>query len=361
MRSILYYISGHGYGHAVRSHQVIRALQEASLDIRIHVRTSAPDWLFSNLPRPVLFTCQSTDVGVIQPDSLRMDLAATLAACRDLHHRLPLLIEQEIDFVQAQKIDLIVGDIPPACFEIAARAKIPAAAITNFTWDVIYRAYAGAYPEFIPLIEKMTQFYGKATTALTLPYPCDMSMFPRRQPIPWIARRSSLTQSQARAAFGLPRTGTLVLLSFGGIGLDALPLKRLHEMTEFHFVATGAGRSEDNFHILEGPQRRYEDLLRAVDVVVTKPGYGIVADVLAHHVPILYTERGEFPEYPFLVRALNDLATEEFIPQEALRSGNLRPYLGRLLEKERNWQATELDGAQKAAQDLLGLLDHGAK
>jgi UDP:flavonoid glycosyltransferase YjiC (YdhE family) len=144
LRSILYYISGHGYGHAVRSHQVMRALQEASPDIRIHVRTTAPDWLFSNLPRPVLFTCQSTDVGVIQPDSLRMDLAATLAACRDLQHRLPLLIEQEIDFVQAQKIDLIVGDIPPACFEIAARAKIPAAAITNFTWDVIYRAYAGA-------------------------------------------------------------------------------------------------------------------------------------------------------------------------------------------------------------------------
>ena len=33
-------------------------------------------------------------------------------------------------------------------------------------------------------------------------------------------------------------------------------------------------------------QRKYEDLVRAVDVVVTKPGYGIVADVISHQVRV---------------------------------------------------------------------------
>ena len=308
--------------------------------------------------RQVAYTKQSLDVGVVQPNSLRMDLTATFRACRSLHDRLPSLAEQEVKFVKKEKIDLIVGDIPPVCFEIAARANIPSLAITNFTWDVIYRAYTDDHPGFVPLIEEMTRFYKKATLALTLPYPCDMRMFPRRQAIPWITRVSALTRNRARAAFGLPQSATIVLLSFGGLGLDNLPWQQLDEMTDFFFVTTApAGESRGNLLVLEGAQRHYEDLLRAVDVIVTKPGYGIVADVLAHRLPVLYTERGEFPEYPFLVQALSELATAEFIPQDALLSGNIRPYLLRLLEREQLWPSAQLNGAGVAAESILALLE----
>src|SRR5690606_2821723 len=155
---------------------------------------------------------------------------------------LPGLLDQEVEFVKQQKIDLIVGDIPPASFEIAARANIPSVAITNFTWDVIYSAYAEEYPEFIPLIEQMRAYYEKATLAATLPYPCDMSMFRRRDAIPWITRRSTLNRTQARTAFGLPQAGTIVLLSFGGLGLDGLPWQKLNALAEYYFVTTSAVR-----------------------------------------------------------------------------------------------------------------------
>ena len=357
LRSILYYITGHGYGHAVRSTQVIRALHQAAPDIRIHVRTTAPEWLFSVHPIPVSYSRQSIDIGVLQPDSLHMDLTATFQACRDLHSHLPVVLEQEVSFIKSQGIDLIIGDIPPAAFEIAARANIPSAAVTNFTWDVIYRAYAGEHPGFIPLIEKMTGSYSKATMALVLPYPCDMSMFPRRKAIPWITRVSALTKARARTAFGLPQSATIVLLSFGGIGLD-LPWQ-LFDETDFFFVATGpAEKSRKNLLVLDGTQRHYEDLLRAVDGIVTKPGYGIVADVLAHHLPVLYTERGEFAEYPFLVQALNDLAMADFIPQDELLGGNIGPYLRRLLKRQQFWPPVELNGANVAAANILSLLGH---
>ena len=357
LRSILYYITGHGYGHAVRSNQVIRALQEAASDLHVHVRSTAPEWLFSNHSRRVSHTRQTIDTGVIQPDSLRMDLDATFQASRDLHNRMPALLQQEVGFIREHGIDLIIGDIPPACFEIAARAAIPSVAITNFTWDVIYQAYTARHPGFASLIEEMQRFYAKATLALTLPYPCDMSTFPCREAIPWIARVSALTQRQAREIFGLPQSATVVLLSFGGLGLDKLPWQRLNAMTEFHFVTTAAFEpSRANLQILDVAQRRYEDLLRAVDVIVTKPGYGIVADVLAHQVPVLYTDRGEFPEYPFLVQALNELATADFIPRDALLSGNIRPYLARLLEKAPNWPSVSLNGAEAAAKRVLTLL-----
>ncbi len=47
---------------------------------------------------------------------------------------------------------------------------------------------------------------------------------------------------------------------------------------------------------------RYEDVVRAVDVVVTKPGYGIIAECLANDTALLYTSRGHFIEYDVLTR-----------------------------------------------------------
>lgn len=98
------------------------------------------------------------------------------------------------------------------------------------------------------------------------------------------------------------------------------------------------------------------DLIRAADVVVSKPGYGISADIIRQQIPLLYTDRGEFAEYPYLVQMLDDWGTAEFIPQEELISVNLTPYLRRLLNKEKNWPCIPMNGASIAAEKIMGLI-----
>jgi len=307
---------------------------------------------------PLKVIQQSIDVGIVQRDSLEMDLGATLEACETLYASVPAILERELAFIREEHIEVILGDIPPLCFEIAAHASIPSAAITNFTWDWIYRAYLGDYPRFEPMIEQMEGFYRKASLALTLPYPCDMGVFRRKESIPWIVRMSGLSKREAREKIGLPQTGVVVLLSFGGLGLKGLSLKSLETARDFFFVGTGKSpRREANVLVLAEAQRQYVDLVRAADIIVTKPGYGIVADAIAHQVPVLYTDRGEFPEYPQLVQALTDLATADFVPQEELFSGNLVPYLTRLLAKEQNWPQVALDGATRAAETVIVMID----
>ena len=353
MSSILYYITGHGYGHAVRSNQVISRLQGTSPDLKIHVRTTAPEWLFQGR---IFQSREAIDIGIVQKDSLDMDLDGTLQACQALHRNITGLIKQETDFVRAHQIRLIVGDIPPICFEIAAQASIDSVAIGNFTWSWIYRTYVRNYPRFTSLIEEMESFYRKATLALTLPYPCGMDVFPRQETVPWITRTSSLTKQEARRAFGLPESATIVLLSFGGLGLERLPWDKLKALGDFFFVTTGEPRKKiNNICFLPEAQRKYEDLVRAIDVVVTKPGYGIVADAIAHQARVLYTDRGEFAEYPCLVQALNECATAEFIPQDQLLLANLGPYLSRLLSKNPSWPVVPFDGAETAAKKILAL------
>jgi L-arabinokinase len=338
----------------MRSSQVIRALIKAAPGLEVHVRTTAPQWLF---PEAVSYSRRAIDVGIAQRDSLTMDLEATLQACLSLFDEAPRMIAEEQAFVRDHDVRLIVGDIPALGFEIAKRARIPSAAVTNFTWAGIYQAYVHERPAFSPIIEAMAQAYRNATVALALPYSFDLNLFPRTQPIPWIARQSGLDKISAREQFALPHSATVILLSFGGLGLKRLPWDRLKLMRHFSFVVTAEEKRRDgNVFILPDAQRHYEDLLRAVDVIVTKPGYGIVADAISHRVPVLYTDRGEFPEYAHLVAALNDCATAEFIPQTELFAGNIAPYLARLLAKDRHWPAVELNGAQVAAEKLLALI-----
>lgn len=357
MISVAYFMSGHGYGHAVRSNQVIRSLKEARPELEFYVRTTAPHWLLLDLAFTVSYESRAIDVGIMQKDSLEMSVEETLRACQNLHERMPTLIDEELAFIKEKKIRLVLGDIPPLCFEIADRASLPSVAIGNFTWDWIYRAYLPSFPSFLPLIREMESFYRKTTLALSLPFSCDMEIFPNQKSIPLIVRTSSLDKREARRRFGLPATAIVVLISFGGFGLERIRWERLKQIKDFFFVTTGpAFKAEKNILILPDAQPHYEDLVRAADVVVSKPGYGIVADIIAHRVRLLYTSRGDFPEYPFLVEMLNHWATSEFISQEELLRGNMGAYLKTLLDKQSNWSEVPLNGAEAAAEKILGLL-----
>jgi hypothetical protein len=66
---------------------------------------------------------------------------------------------------------------------------------------------------------------------------------------------------------------------------------------------------------------RYEDLVAAVDVVVTKPGYGIISECIANGTAIVYTGRGRFAEYPVLVREMPKYLRCAYLDQDGLRAG----------------------------------------
>jgi L-arabinokinase len=95
---------------------------------------------------------------------------------------------------------------------------------------------------------------------------------------------------------------------------------------------------------------RYEDLVRAVDVVVTKPGYGIIAECIANETAILYTLRGRFAEYDVLVREMPRFLRCAFIDHEALFAGCWREHLLRLLSAPPAPERPATDGAEVLAR-----------
>ena len=160
--SIAFYISGHGFGHAARQQTILRIL--AGQGIPVYVRTPAPHKFF-DFPN-VSYHDSRYDIGLIQPDSLTVDVPATVQWYQEFLGRQAALIETEVAFIGETGVQVVVSDMPPIAFEIAYAAGIPSLACTHFTWDWVYSAYAAKYPEIVPIVDALRESYGKATLAL---------------------------------------------------------------------------------------------------------------------------------------------------------------------------------------------------
>ena len=97
---------------------------------------------------------------------------------------------------------------------------------------------------------------------------------------------------------------------------------------------------------------RYEDLVRAVDVVVTKPGYGIISECIANDTALLYTSRGDFREYQVLVDAMPKYLRCAFIDHADLFAGHWQPHLD-ACSRSRPPTRPATNGADVAADILL--------
>ncbi|RJQ55043.1 MAG: hypothetical protein C4526_04415 [Nitrospiraceae bacterium] len=93
---ILYYVSGHGFGHSTRAIEVGRHLAPFARTIFC---TSAPQWLYDCYYGPGLeFRPVELDCGVIQHDSLLLDEKKTLETYTALLSRASETIQAEVDF-----------------------------------------------------------------------------------------------------------------------------------------------------------------------------------------------------------------------------------------------------------------------
>ena len=125
-QAIVFYISGHGFGHASRSIEVINAILAKRPETRIGVRTSAPRWLFDlTVKGKVTFSTLECDTGVVQVDALTLDEADSIRRAPSFHSDLVTRAASETRALRELGAGLIVGDIPPLAFAVGASAGIP--------------------------------------------------------------------------------------------------------------------------------------------------------------------------------------------------------------------------------------------
>lgn len=364
---IVFYISGHGFGHTSRAIEVIHAVLRARPDTRIVVKTSAPRRLFERTPQGRVEVVElQCDAGMVQIDSLNLDASESIRRAVDFQRSLPALAEAEAGYLRDTRTDLVLGDIPPLATRAANLAGIPSVLIGNFTWDWIYDGYRDAAAQRVA--HETRAAYRDTTAVLRLPMAGGFQGLESiTRDIPFVARQSQRTQDDVRRALGLPPRAAgkpLVLMSFGGYGVLGLDTAALADLTDYT-IATSDLSARNNAigpahgllyiseHQVYDSGLRYEDLVRGADVVITKPGYGIISECIANDTALLYTSRGEFVEYDLLVREMPKYLRVQFIDQEHLLKGDWSAALEQLLSQPAPPEQPALNGAEIAAQEIL--------
>ena len=357
------YVSGHGFGHATRTAEVLRAVRARAADLPIVVCTSAPAFLFEGLIAPPLAVRRvECDVGLAQKDALVIDEAATVAAWRAFMASWDGLVAGEAEWLREAGARLVVGDIPPLAFEAAGRAGLPSVAVGNFSWDWIYAHLAPGEPGLVEAAARAREAYARAEVLLRLPFACDASAFRRVEDVPLVARKPTVPKALARERLGLDARPA-VLLSFGGLGLPGLRPAGFGALTGYQVLLGSQaldGPVPANVRRLDGPALLaagldYPDVVGAVDVVVTKPGYGIVSDCIGAGTRLVYTDRGDFPEYPVMVEEMPRYLPAVFASNDEVREGRLRRAL-EAVEALPFPAPPRADGAAVAAEKLLARL-----
>jgi len=353
-------ISGHGFGHAVRSAEVARALLNRG--VRVMVRTDAPRWLFP--PETEVLPCPAwpLDIGVAQHDSLELNVDETRQLWQAFGQEFEAHAAGEAELLHGHDVDMVVGDIPPLAFAASAAAGLPGVAVGNFGWDWIY----AAWPRFEAINQIIRDGYARADVLLRLPLhssaPDAFAAFRRIEDVPLVARRARRSRAEVRRECGLAESARVVLLSFGGFTARGLDLQALGRWNDYVFVLTPPISAEGadlpaNLVRLNQTPADYVSLIAATDVVVTKPGYGIVVDCLAHRIPLLFTDRGPFREYDVLADALPRLGRAQYIPRDELLAGELGPRLDALLNSSAAWTEQPMNGADVIAERVLDLYE----
>jgi len=342
------YLSSHGYGHCKRAGALL-AHAFADVPVELHVVASSPRWLWpaALAVKTVSWRDEPCDVGVVQPDDLTVDLDATAialerwAASYDARH------EREASWLR-RTIDAVVGDVPPLAFEAAATAGIPSVAIANFSWDWIYSEMGlegAAY--------QAARAYRGCGVLLEVEPAAPMPAFPNRHRVGVIGNPSSSSREETRSGLASGAADLLVLVAMRDPERRLVGLPERRPAVRYLMPAPAPRRSDVIELARDAP---FSDYLAAADVVVAKPGCGIIGDAATVGTPLLYTDRSGFPEHRILAAWLERWPGAAHVDAEALRSGRWLDRVETLVASGRPEPlgVTHLDAAAATLRSTLG-------
>lgn len=315
-------ITSHGFGHATRTASILADVKRLCPDVVLIVVTTAPRWLLeSYLGDDFILRSLHFDVGVIQKDSLTMDKAATLEKWAELRKNFSRIVRNEVNYIQQNRVGLVLADIPPLATAIAHAANVPCWMVSNFGWDFIYRPWGG---EFLELADWIGDQFSKCDRLFRLPFHEEMSAFPNITDVGLTGSSPQFAVEEMRDCFQItaPAEQT-ILLTFGGMGLDQLPYSELDRFSGWQFI-TFDRNAPDLPNLLKVGDRalRPVDFMPLCGRIVSKPGYGTFSEACLLDVPIVSVTREDFAEGPILIDGIRQLAHHQILTPEELFHGH---------------------------------------
>jgi hypothetical protein len=350
-------ITAHGFGHAARTASIAAHLQKLLPAVKLILVTTAPKWLLEcYIDGDFIYRQRGFDVGVVQADSLKMDLDATRSKWQQIIASKDDIIAEEVAFCREQGVDLVFGDAPPLATLIAKKLGVPCWMSGNFGWDFIYRDWGG---EFREIADWISDCYERCDRLFRVPLHEGMDRFPviedvgltggdPKYPLDLVRDKFQITQPKERT----------ILLTFGGLSLDAIPYHNIHPFPDYQFITLDA-HAPDLPNLVKVLDRAYRpvDFMPLCDRVVSKPGYSTYAEALKLEIPIVSLTRSGFAEAEIILNGMQDYSYHQVISPEEFFADNW-DFLNLVLQPPRLNTKLKIDGNQSIASSIVKYLSN---
>lgn len=278
-KSIAFFISDHGFGHASRNIPIIRYILGANKDIRVIIKTGKNQGEFirslvGDFSGRVRYFFDLMDVGLIlRENSLDIDTEKLTEKVEEYIQNFEGKVSKEIKFLHYYNVNLIVSDIVPWIFKCSKKLNIPSILISNFTWVEIYKEHlsrevCNEYIECYKLADKALfyELYMDEMKEYIKDYE-EVSLCSRDFDL---VKVDKIKNSFKRA---------IVYLSVG----RSVELKEEMDVSNLNYdfiVTDGIRLRGNNVHYLDKETPNTQDYLIASDFVITKAGWGTVSEAL---------------------------------------------------------------------------------
>jgi hypothetical protein len=225
---------------------------------------------------------------------------------------------------------------------------VPGIGIATLDWHTIYSHWL---LENDPILTSLAAAYRDCDLLLQPPMAMDMTVFPKRQQIPLIVAYPSGIKPPA-----LKPRSKKALVIFGGSDQPPYDLQALAAMDEWQFLIPHApAEAPENVQSIHfNSEMRPVDFMPLVDIVVCKPGYGVLAECWRTGTPIVWVERPDFPEFPMLKGWLENELPSCGMGISNFKSGNWLDTLEGARTHTGSFPKLAADGAETAADIILG-------
>ena len=357
MKLIIFYLSDHGFGHAARNIPIMKELLAGDQAVNIIVKTGIAqgEFIESNFLGESRLSVikEAMDVGlVLKPMSFELDVPILEERIKQYIESWEQRIKREVQFLTYEKPDLIVSDIVPWMFHAAKQANVTSVLISNFTWVDIYGEYLNselvkAYQDCYELADEVFMYEMSSSNI--------KERFIKYDELSLCARKFDVTQiEKIQSHYNQP-------LVFVSVGRSVDLAEEIEVSNEpYHFIVTeGIQLIGENVTYLPKETPNTHDYVCASEFVITKAGFGTVAEALLAKKKIAVIERDSIAE---------DRATVEWLvnrglalPSQYEKGLHLSQLLKDLAQWTPDYGAVNLSNdANKIAKRLLLLMKQSA-
>jgi hypothetical protein len=329
--NISFYISAHGFGHAVRQSFLINKLPKY---VSVFIVSKIPKSFWDEeISRDFFYRAEEFDCGAVQSSALTTDVEATFERYSEHISSNLEKLKFETDFCKHIKADAIISDMVPFASTIAKTSNIPSFAISNFSWFDIYSEFPDS-PKKEAVLNSLKESLASFDYWIKLTPQSNLLHCKSKEQLSgkYLLKKGEIKSKKLRELLKVDENIKTALLYIGNYGLPNTNWKKLENFSGYHFFGFyPLSPKPSNYTQIKKGEWTMQDYSASADLIISKPGYGTVTESLSSGTPFLYLPRENFSEFRVLETALKNAGSVDRVEETEFKEFNWKSKIDRLI------------------------------